>query len=150
MGGVPGIGAIGKNHRRRHAWNQYGSSNTDIESLSRSIDSMSMGTDPSDESYPHDIHGTPQFDWATQNIFQYPLSQMLHGGPNMYQQCDGWVNPHCPIHGITVGRDRGTYEWHVHDYTQNHFNVMSWYQYCLNQDGMPSFLFEPARNSFWY
>ena len=114
---------------------------------------MNMGSndhsDMSQNSYFPDTFESSQFGWTTPNVLDHPYTQMSYGGQNEYQQYD-WISIHYPIHGGAVGRDRETYEWYVHNYINKFSNVMSWYQYCLEQDGIPSTMFEPHRSSFWY
>ena len=55
-------------------------------------------------------------------------------------------------HGEVVDRSQQIYAWHVRSYNQYYCNTMSWYEYCLHQDGIPSSnnVMEPHRSSFWF
>ena len=85
-------------------------------------------------NYPHDA----------QIPFQTPY-QMQQGF-----QTSMWVNLEFPIHGEVVGTSQNIYAWYVRSYNQYYQNTMSWYEYCLHQDGIPSsnFAMEPHRSSF--
>ena len=85
------------------------------------------------------------------NIFDYPSPQMSYA-ISMHadqQYPPSWVNPNYPIHG-SVGRDQATYEWHINNYIENYASTFYWENYCSNQDRNVSYVFEPARNSFWF
>ncbi|KAB2617011.1 hypothetical protein D8674_012880 [Pyrus ussuriensis x Pyrus communis] len=57
-----------------------------------------------------------------------------------------WVNPNYPMYGRTVGSSRETYVHHVQTWLTNYSGYMTWYDYCMNQDGCSS-LFEPYKSS---
>ena len=77
--------------------------------------------------------------------FQIPY-QMQQGF-----QTSMWVNPEFPIHGEVVGRSQQIYAWHVRSYNQYYRNTMSWYEYYIHQDGIPSCRFSSAkvRMKYW-
>lgn len=77
----PVIGVIRKEYVRRRDWNQDGSSSTDIKSLLISLDSLSIDTDRSDqELYDYDTRESSQFNWSTQNNFDYSNPQISYKG----------------------------------------------------------------------
>ncbi|KAL6345769.1 hypothetical protein AAG906_017519 [Vitis piasezkii] len=49
-----------------------------------------------------------------------------------------WVNFEYPIHVEAVGRTQEIYAWHVRIYNQYYRGSLTWYQYCLQQEGVPS------------
>ena len=61
-----------------------------------------------------------------------------------------WVNPNYLIYGLSVGRNKSIYTWHINNYLQNYATTVSWQSYCSNQDEVMPYVFEPPRNSFWY
>ncbi|KAL6336509.1 hypothetical protein AAG906_022450 [Vitis piasezkii] len=85
-------------------------------------------------------------------------TQMPYYLPHQLQQqgfqTSTWENPGFPIHGQVVGRTQEIYAWQVRTYNQHYQNSMSRYEYCLQQDGLPSSnnnnMMEPHRSSFWY
>ena len=85
-------------------------------------------------NYPHD----PQMSFQT-------LYQMQQGF-----QTGMWVNLEFPIHGEVVGTSQKIYACHVQSYNQYYRNTMSWYEYCLYQDGIlsSSVAMEQHRSSF--
>ncbi|RVW64721.1 hypothetical protein CK203_066474 [Vitis vinifera] len=126
----PGIGAIGRPYRgRERMMEPYNE-----ELLSRSFESMSIGTQFSDSS-------------NETNAIQIPYQMEEGFGVNT------WVNFEYPIHVEAVGRTQEIYAWHVRIYNQYYRGSLTWYQYCLQQQaGVPSSInpIEPHRNSFWY
>ena len=73
-------------------------------------------------NHPHDPQMPCQIPYQMQQGFQITM----------------WVNPEFPIHGEVVGTSQDIYAWHVRSYNQYYRNTMSWYEYCLHQDGIPS------------
>ncbi|RVW92586.1 hypothetical protein CK203_039385 [Vitis vinifera] len=157
----PGIGAIGKPYRgRKRMMEPYNE-----ELLSRSFESMSIGTQFSDSSnkanvYPPHVMSYGQPSSSTDEEYgmsRYsPSRQMPYQVP--YQMEGGlgintWVNFEYPIHVEAVGRTQEIYAWHVRIFNQYYRGSLSWYQYCLQQqDVVPSSIntIEPHRSSFWY
>ena len=145
----PGIGAVGKPYRgRRRRMTQH---NEDL--FSASFESMSIGTQYNDSfndanafppctmsygqpsshpSYSIGEYGMINYHHDTQMSFQTPY-QMQQGF-----QISMWVNPEFPINGEVVSTSQDIYVWHVRSYNQYYRNTMSWYEYCLHQDGIPS------------
>ena len=160
----PGVGAIGKPYRgRKRRMTPYNE-----DSLSASFESMSIGTQFSDSSNEANIfppykmsYGQPSSHPSGSIGEEYGMVNHPHD-PQMpfqipYQMQEGfqtsmWVNPEFPIHGEVVGRSQHIYAWHVRNYNQYYCNTMSWYEYCLHQDGIPSSnnVMEPHRSSFWF
>ena len=91
-------------------------------------------------------YGMINYPHAEQIPFHLPY-QMQQGF-----QTSMWVNPKFPIHGVVVGRSQNIYTWHVRSYNQYYRNTMSWYEYCLQQDVIPSsnFVMDPHRSSLWF
>ena len=60
------------------------------------------------------------------------------------------MNLEFPIDGEVVDTSQDIYAWHVRSYNQYYHNTMSWYEYCLYQDGIPpsNVAMEPHRSSF--
>ena len=163
----PGVGAIGKPYRgRQRRMMPYNE-----DSLSASFESMSVETQFSDSSNEANIYAPYAMSYGQppQNLssstdeeyerYNYPSStQMPYYLPHQLQQqgfqTSTWENPGFPIHGQVVGRTQEIYAWHVRTYNQYYRNSMSWYEYCLQQDGLPSSnnnnMMEPHRSSFWY
>ena len=160
----PGVGAIGKPYRGR----QQRMTLYNEDSLSASFESMSIGTQFSDSSNEGNIfppytmnYGQPSPHPSGSIGEEYGMINNPHD-PHMpfqipYQMQEGfqtsmWVNPEFPIHGEVVGRSQQIYAWHVRSYNQYYCNTMSWYEYCLHQDGIPSSnnVMEPHRSSFWF
>ena len=159
-----GIGAIGKPYRGR----QRRMAHHNEDSLSTSFESMSIGTQYSDSSNdgnifpPHTMtYGQPSSNPSASideeyGMINYPhAEQMPFNIPYQMQQgfqTNMWVNPQFPIHGEVVGTSEDIYTWHVRSYNQYYRNTMSWYDYCLHQDGIPSsnVAMEPHRSSFWW
>ena len=138
------------------------------DSLSAIFESMSIGTQYSDSSNdgnifpPHTMtYGQPSSNPSASideeyGMINYPhAEQMPFNIPYQMQQgfqTNMWVNPQFPIHGEVVGTSEDIYTWHVRSYNQYYRNTMSWYDYCLHQDGIPSSNvgMEPHRSSFWW
>ena len=59
------------------------------------------------------------------------------------------VNPNYPIDG-SVRRDQTTYACHINNHLENYAITFSYENYCSNQDGNVSYVFERVRNSFWF
>ena len=84
-------------------------------------------------SHPSDSigeYGIVNYPYDAQIPFQTPY-QMQQGF-----QTSMWVNPEFPIHGEVVGTSQDIYGWHVRSDNQYYRNTMSWYEYCLHQDGI--------------
>ena len=159
-----GIGAIGKPYRGR----QRRMTHHNEDSLSASFESMSIGSQYSDSSNdgnffpPHIMtYGQPSSNLSASIDEEYGMinyhhaEQMPFNIPYQMQQgfqTNMWVNPQFPIHGEVVGTSEDIYTWHVRSYNQYYRNTMSWYDYCLNQDGIPSsnVAMEPHRSLFWW
>ncbi|RVW45794.1 hypothetical protein CK203_086275 [Vitis vinifera] len=157
----PGIGAIGKPYRgRKRMMEPYNE-----ELLSRSFESMSIGTQFSDSSneanvYPLHVmsYGQPSSSideeygilrCSPSRKMSYQVPYQMEGGFDI----NTWVNFEYPIHVEAMGRTQEIYAWHVKIFNQYYRGSLSWYQYCLQQqDGVPSFInpIEPHRSSFWY
>ena len=129
---------------------------------------MSIGTQFSDSSNEGNIfppytmrYGQPSSHPSGSISEEYGMIKYPHD-PQMsfqipYQMQQGfktsiWVNPEFPIHGEVEGRSQQIYAWHVRSYNQYYQNIMSWYKYCLHQDGIPlsNNVMEPHRSSFWF
>ena len=138
------------------------------DSFSTNFESMSIGTQFSDSSNEGNIYppytmsyGLPSSHPSGSIGEEYGMINYPHD-PKMsfqipYQMQQGfqtsmWVNPEFPIHGEVVGRSQQIYAWHVRSYNQYYQNIMSWYEYCLHQDEIPSSnnVMEPHRSSFWF
>ena len=137
------------------------------DSFSASFESMSIRTQFSDSStegniFPHKMsYGQPSSHPSGSIGEEYEMVNYPHD-PQMsfqipYQMQEGfqtsmWVNPEFPIHGEVVGRSQQIYAWHVRSYNQYYQNNISWYEYCLHQDGIPSSnnVMESHRSSFWF
>ena len=160
----PGIGAIGNPYRGR----QRRMAHHNEDSLLASFESMSIGTQYNDSSNDGNIfppntmsYGQPSSNPLTSideeyGMINYPHAEQMsfHIPYQMQQgfQTNMWVNPEFPIHGEVVGTSQDIYAWHVRSYNQYYRNIMSWYDYCLHQDGIPSsnVAMEPQRSSFWW
>ena len=137
------------------------------DSFSASFESMSISTQYSDSSNDSNVfppytmsYGQPS-SHPSGSIGEYGMINYPHD-PQMpfqtpYQMQQGfqtsmWVNPEFPIHGEVVGTSQDIYAWHVRSYNQYYWNTMSWYEYCLHQDGIPSsnVAMKPHRSSFWF
>ncbi|RVW97523.1 hypothetical protein CK203_058479 [Vitis vinifera] len=146
----PGVGAIGKPYRgRQRRMMPYNE-----DSLLASFESMSVETQFSDSSNEANIYAPYAMSYGQpQNLssstdeeyerYNYPSStQMPYYLPHQLQQqgfqTSTWENPGFPIHGQVVGRTQEIYAWHVRTYNQYYRNSMSWYEYCLQQDGLSS------------
>ena len=135
------------------------------ELLSRSFESMSIGTQFSDSSnkanvYPLHVmsYGQPSSSideeygilrCSPSRKMSYQVPYQMEGGFDI----NTWVNFEYPIHVEAMGRTQEIYAWHVKIFNQYYRGSLSWYQYCLQQqDGVPSFInpIEPHRSSFWY
>ena len=160
----PGIGAIGRPYRGR----QRRMTHHNEDSLSASFESMSIDTQYSDSSNDGNIfppntmtYGQPSSNPSVSideeyGMINYPHAEQIpfHIPYQMQQgfQTNMWVNPKFPIHGEVVGISQDIYAWHVRSYNQYYRNTMSWYDYCLHQDGIPSsnVAMKPHRSSFWW
>ena len=159
----PGIGAIGNPYRGQ----QRKMAQHNEDSLSASFEFMSISTPYSDSFNEANVfppytmsYGQPS-SHPSGSIGEYGMINYPHD-PQMsfqisYQMQQGfetsmWVNPKFPIHGEVMGTSRDIYAWHVRSYNQYCRNTMYWYEYCLQQDGIPSsnVVIEPHRSSFWF
>ena len=143
-----GIGAIGKPYRGR----QRRMAHHNEDSWSASFESMSIGTQYSDSSNDGNIFppNTMSYGQPSSNplasideeygIINYPhAEQMSFHIPYQMQkgfQTNIWANPKFPIHEKVMGTSQDIYAWHVRSYNQYYRNIMSWYEYCLHQDGI--------------
>ena len=159
----PGIGAVGKPYRgRRRKMTQHKEN-----SFPASFESMSIDTQYSDSSNDGNVfppyivsYGQPS-SHPSDSIGEYRMINYPHDAKipfqNLYQMQQGfqtsmWVNPEFLIHGEVVGTSQDIYAWHVQSYNQYYRNIMSWYEYCLHHDGIPSsnVAMEPRRSLFWW
>ena len=160
----PGIGAIGKPYRgRQRRMTPYNE-----DSSSASFESLSIGTQFSDSSNESSIfppyimsYGQPSLHPIDSIGEEYGMINYHHDPQIPFQipyqmqqgfQTSMWVNPEFPIHGEVMGRSQEIYAWHVRSYNQYYQNTMSWYEYRLQQDGIPSSnnVMELYRSSFWF
>ena len=58
------------------------------------------------------------------------------------------MNPEFPIHREVVDISQNIYAGHVRSYNQYFRNIMSWYEYCLYEDGisLSNFAMDPVDN----
>ena len=105
----------------RRRGQQSGMSQSDEESLAITFSSMSMNTEYSyyGDSQNGPIFNTPyQGSYGAYNIFDYPSPQMpyeisMHEDE---QYPPTWVNPNYQIYGLSVGRNKSIYTWHINKY----------------------------------
>ena len=147
------IGAIGKTFEGSRRLQKLRMSQSDEKSLPMSFSSISMDTEHSSygNSQNRSNFNTPyQGSYGAYNIFDYPSPQMpyeisMHEDE---QYPPTWVNPNYPIYGLSVGRNKSIYTWHMNNYLLNYDTTVSWQNYCYNQKVVLSYAFEPPRNSF--
>ena len=65
--------------------------------------------------------------YGAYNIFDYHSPQMpykisMHGDE---QYPPTWVNPNYSIYGLSVGRNKLIYTWHINNYLQNYATTVS-------------------------
>ena len=136
--------------------------------FSASFESMSIGTQYNDSSNDANVFppyytmsygqssSHPSGSIGEYGMINYPHDpQMPFQTPYQMQQgfqTSMWVNLEFLIHGEVVGTRSNIYAWHVRSYNQYYRNTMSWYEYCLHQDGILSsnVAMEPHRSSFWF
>ena len=159
----PGIGSIGKPYGgQRRSITQHNK-----DSFSASFESMSIDTKYSDSSNDDNIfppytmsYGQPS-SHPSDSIGEYGMINYPHDAQMSFQtpyqmqqgfQTSMWVNLEFPIHGEVVGTSQDIYAWHVRSYNQYYRNTISWYEYCLHQDGIPSsnVAMKPHQSLFWW
>ena len=160
----PGIGAIRKPYRGR----QQRMAHHNEDSLSTSFESMSIGTQYSDSSNDSNIfplntmsYGQPSSNPSASIDEEYGMTNYPHAEQMSFHipyqiqqgfQTNMWVNLEFRIHEEVVGTSQNIYAWHVRPYNQYYQSTISWHDYCLHQDGIPSsnVAMEPHRSSFWF
>ena len=138
------------------------------DSFSASFESMSIDTQYSDSSNddnifpPHTMsYGQPSSNPSASiheeyGMINYPYAEQMsfHISYQMQQgfQTSMWVNLEVSIYGEVVGISQDIFAWHLRSYNQYYRNIMSWYDYCLHQDRIPSsnVEMESHRSSFWF
>ena len=97
---------------------------------------------PNTMSYGHPSSNPSASIDEESGMINYPHAERMsfHISYQMQQrfQMKMWVNPEFPSHGEVVGTSQDIYTWHVRSYNQYYRNTMSWYEYCLHQDEIPS------------
>jgi hypothetical protein len=125
---------------------------SDVATIAVSFDSMSLGTEPSgtsNEYHDHECGG--QFGYGEYGYNPYGEVHAQSGvyGYNQLEQVHDQslisAHPYYPLIGETVRSSQEIYEYHIHNYTSNYMDRMTWFDYCIFLDGRASF--QPARNS---
>ena len=144
-----------KHFEGRRRGQQTRMSQTDKESLAMTFSSMSIDIEYSsyyDSQNGSNFNTLYQGSYGAYNIFDYPSPQMpyeisMHGDE---QYPPTWVNPNYPIYGLSLGRNKSIYTWHINNYLQNYATTVSWQSYCSNKNEVMPYVFEHPRNSFFY
>ncbi|RVW19847.1 hypothetical protein CK203_116344 [Vitis vinifera] len=137
-----GIKAIGKSYRRREQM----MTPFNEELFSVGFEFMSIGTQFSDSSNEVNVYLPYVMDYGQ------PFSKLCNRCKGRFDTST-WVNPEYPIHVKTMGKTQEIYVWHVRIFNQYYQDSMSWYQYCLQQEGKilsSTNSIEPHRSSFWF